>query len=243
MIFSHIHRYTPSQLATNQANSWQYEIVFAESYISDQEASSRLALSSSSSIQPTSQTSPDASTSSSPSSELTHAPQNDPSSPSPETSPTYERMILDSTPYLCSVPSPPPPKPHNTTASHLAAEEETAELARATDRGWDLLQEMTGSCLFYISGWWSYEFCYSKSVKQFHPRTPGGNIPLYPPMEDPTTPAYVLGRFGEKKVNRHRLPSGGGSLGGALDGGLPLRMGRRGVQQPYKRRDRAVHAT
>ncbi|KAG8530875.1 uncharacterized protein KY384_004232 [Bacidia gigantensis] len=145
-----------------------------------------------------------------------------PASPS-----SYERMILDSTTYLCSVPAPSPDLPQNATATHLAAEEEKAELARATDRGWDLLQEMSGSCLYFISGWWSYQFCYSESVKQFHQLPAGGNVPMFPPVEDPTTPSYVLGKFGEKKVNRHRLPSGG-SAGGALDGGLPLEDGQEG---------------
>ena len=46
---------------------------------------------------------------------------------------------------------------------------------------------------------------------------------MFPPVEDPTTPSYVLGRFGEKRVNRHRLPGGG--IGGALDGGLSAEEG------------------
>ena len=133
--------------------------------------------------------------------------------------PTYEQMILDSTPYLCAIPPPPPTPTPNANATLRDHEAETAELARATDRGWDLLQDMSGQCLYFISGWWSYQFCYSQSVKQFHPLPPGGNVPLFPPVEDPTTPTYVLGRFGEKKINRHRLPANGGE-GGAIDGGL-----------------------
>ena len=136
-------------------------------------------------------------------------------------------MILESTPYLCSVPAPPSEPAKNATASHLAAEEEKAELARATDRAWDLLQEMSGSCLYFVSGWWSYQFCYSQSVKQFHQLPPGGNVPMFPPVEDPTTPSYILGKFGEKQVNRHRLPPGG-SASGALDGGLPPEDGSEG---------------
>ena len=133
-------------------------------------------------------------------------------------------MILDSTTYLCSLPTPPPPtEAKNSNHSVRAAEEETAELARATDRGYDLLQPMSNSCLYFISGWWSYQFCYSQSVKQFHQLPPGKNVPMFPPVEDPTTPSYILGRFGEKRVNRHRLPGGG--VGGALDGGLSAEDG------------------
>ena len=46
---------------------------------------------------------------------------------------------------------------------------------------------------------------------------------MFPPVEDPTTPSYILGRFGEKRVNRHRLPAGG--IGSALDGGLSAEEG------------------
>ncbi|KAL9130010.1 MAG: hypothetical protein Q9217_001694 [Psora testacea] len=140
-----------------------------------------------------------------------------------DTTSRYERMILNSTPYLCSLPNPPPLETKNTTASTRAAEEEAAELARATDRGYDLLEPMSNSCLYFISGWWSYQFCYAHSVKQFHQLPPGKNVPVVPPVEDPTTPSYILGRFGEKRVNRHRLPAGG--VGGALDGGLSAEEG------------------
>ena len=47
---------------------------------------------------------------------------------------------------------------------------------------------------------------------------------MFPPVEDPTTPSYTLGKFGERKVNRHRLESGD-STGGALDGGLAAEAG------------------
>jgi len=44
---------------------------------------------------------------------------------------------------------------------------------------------------------------------------------MFPPVEDPTTPSYTLGRFGEK-VNRHRLSA---REAGRLDGGLPPESG------------------
>ena len=215
----------------------QYDIVFSESYISDKEASIRLSYASSNSatrVPPASIPPHESPSSSSSSSDQQQAglspiaPHDQQRSHSPtdplsgnSISPdrqhqipdTYERMILDSRPYLCSIPQAPHPST-NATSSQRAAEEEAAELARATDRGWDLLQEMSGKCLYFISGWWSYSFCYAQSVKQFHPLPPGkGGAPVFPPVEDPTTPSYVLGRFGDRRVNAHRS-----GMAGAIDG-------------------------
>ena len=201
----------------------KYEIVFSESYISGKEASSRLSYASA--LSATNAPPADPSTSAEPGvADLSNiSPLDGSTSPldlhSPDRRPDrssemYERMVLDSRPYLCSIPQPPPPST-NATSSQKAAEEEAAELARATDRGWDLLQEMSGSCLYFISGWWSYSFCYAQSVKQFHPLPPGkGGAPSFPPAEDPTTPSYVLGKFGDRRVNAHRS-----GLGGAIGGG------------------------
>ena len=74
---------------------------------------------------------------------------------------------------------------------------------------------MAGQCLYFISGWWSYSFCYASSVKQFHQLPPGkGGAPIFPPVEDPATPSYVLGKFGDRKVNSHRVGMGGSNPGG-----------------------------
>ena len=125
-------------------------------------------------------------------------------------------MILHDRPYLCSIPSVDPPSTNSTTQAR-AASEETAELARATDRGYDLLRSMSGSCLYFISGWWSYSFCYNAHVKQFHQLPPGKGTPIFPPVEDPATPSYVLGKFGEVR-NRFEDVDG---VGGGRDAGLP----------------------
>lgn len=66
---------------------------------------------------------------------------------------------------------------------------------RATDRGWELLQGMQGDCIYYLSGWWSYSFCYNDEVKQFHQLPPGKGVPMYPPVEDTQVQSFVLGRF------------------------------------------------
>ena len=131
-------------------------------------------------------------------------------------------MILHNRPYLCSIPSVPPPSTNSTTQAR-AASEETAELARATDRGYDLLRSMSGSCLYFISGWWSYSFCYNTHVKQFHQLPPGKGTPIFPPVEDPATPSYVLGKFGEV---RNRFED---ADDGARDAGLRPQEGEEGM--------------
>ena len=128
---------------------------------------------------------------------------------------SYEYMILDSAPYLCSIPQVSPPQ-KNESATRSKADEEK-ELARATNRGWELLKDMEGHCMYFISGWWSYSFCYNADIKQFHQLPPGrGGMPVFPPIEDPQTPAYYLGRYegrkgGEKQAERQQEQIGGSS--------------------------------
>jgi protein OS-9 len=102
--------------------------------------------------------------------------------------------------YLCSIPVIPEEQPANSTASaEQAKAEEEKELMRATDRGWELLEGMAGNCIYYISGWWSYSFCYKDEVKQFHQLPPSRGVPIYPPVEDTTVKSFILGKFAEKK--------------------------------------------
>ncbi|KAE9976644.1 hypothetical protein BLS_001926 [Venturia inaequalis] len=107
---------------------------------------------------------------------------------------TYENMILNDMRYLCSIPRVPDEDTHQNNTKPNPDEEEK-ELARATTRGWELLQEMEGSCLYFFSGWWSYSFCYGDEVRQFHQLPPGKNVPVYPPVEDQGVTAYILGKF------------------------------------------------
>nr|GFD60541.1 hypothetical protein [Tanacetum cinerariifolium] len=76
--------------------------------------------------------------------------------------------------------------------------EEEKELVRAADRGWELLEGMRGNCIYYLSGWWSYSFCYNNEVKQFHQLPPSRGVPIYPPVEDTSVHSFVLGRFSNK---------------------------------------------
>lgn len=110
----------------------------------------------------------------------------------------------------------------NATEKELHKLQEEKELARATTRGWELLNEMDGKCLYFISGWWSYSFCYGNEIKQFHQLPVGSGTKGFPPKEDPGTASYVLGRV-----------EGGGSgangLGGiGANGQGPARKGAAG---------------
>ncbi|KAJ5591788.1 uncharacterized protein N7459_002157 [Penicillium hispanicum] len=107
----------------------------------------------------------------------------------------YEEMVLDDRRLLCQIPRVNKDE-LNTTAWKQAGEaDEKKELARATDRGLELLREMEGKCMYYFSGWWSYSFCYRQQIKQFHALPAGRGIPHYPPVEDPTTHSFILGQF------------------------------------------------
>ena len=136
---------------------------------------------------------------------------------------TYEEMVLDGRRFLCQIPRVDTDGKNATTGADDAQskEEQEKELARATERGLELLREMEGKCMYYVSGWWSYSFCYKNQVKQFHALPSGSGVPSYPPMEDPTTHSFVLGRFpqdedeeeaeegvpGEEKKKKKKKPS------------------------------------
>ncbi|KAL4902545.1 protein OS-9 [Aspergillus multicolor] len=111
---------------------------------------------------------------------------------------SYEELILEGQRYLCEVPVVKAAE-HNQTKEEVNEDQERKELARATDRGLELLREMEGKCLYYISGWWSYSFCYMNQIKQFHALPSGAGIPNYPPMEDHTTHSFILGRFPQEE--------------------------------------------
>ncbi|KAH7021316.1 glucosidase II beta subunit-like protein-domain-containing protein [Microdochium trichocladiopsis] len=105
---------------------------------------------------------------------------------------TYEIMSAPPHRYLCAIPVIEAPVAPNKTATELAKAEEAKELARASAHGWDLVNGLEGSCLHYVLGWWSYTFCYGQSVVQFHALP--GSMKIGPPVRDPQTMEYVLGR-------------------------------------------------
>ncbi|KAM0335095.1 hypothetical protein ACHAQA_000130 [Verticillium albo-atrum] len=164
----------------------QYEVIFSETFISQQEADALLSRGN-----PHSTYSADFSSQSDLSQNVQEA-TNDKDSTTDDVQETYELMHLAPSKYLCSIPILEPATPENKTANDLAKQEEARELARASAAGWDLINELDGSCLYYMSGWWSYSFCYNRQIVQFHalPMTPNGK----PPVRDPNTLDFVLGR-------------------------------------------------
>ncbi|TID17078.1 hypothetical protein E6O75_ATG09844 [Venturia nashicola] len=124
---------------------------------------------------------------------------------------TYENMVLNDQRYLCSIPRVPDEDTHKNETKPNPDEEEK-ELARATIRGWELLQEMEGSCLYFFGGWWSYSFCYGDGVRQFHQLPPGKNVPVYPPVEDQGVTAYTLGKFDGRKSDGTQKTLGGEAM-------------------------------
>ncbi|KFX88828.1 hypothetical protein O988_08877, partial [Pseudogymnoascus sp. VKM F-3808] len=105
----------------------------------------------------------------------------------------YTRLLLHSTPHLCSIPRPPVAE-RNLTSEAIHKASLAVELSRANTHGWELLSPLGGSCLYYTSGWWSYKFCYNDSITQFHAAPPQPGRPQFPPVRDPRTPQFVLGR-------------------------------------------------
>ncbi|KAL7805650.1 glucosidase II beta subunit-like domain-containing protein [Trichoderma aethiopicum] len=105
---------------------------------------------------------------------------------------TYELMNMPPHRYVCAIPVIEPPSPENQTATELAKAEEARELSRAAASGWNLLSELEDTCLYFMSGWWSYRFCNNREIVQFHalPSTPMGK----PPQRDPHADEYVLGQ-------------------------------------------------
>ncbi|KAI0596953.1 glucosidase II beta subunit-like protein-domain-containing protein [Biscogniauxia sp. FL1348] len=105
---------------------------------------------------------------------------------------TYEIMSMPPHRYLCAIPVIEPPPAPNKTATELAKAEEAREMERASAHGWDLVNGLDGNCLYYMSGWWSYRFCYGHDVVQFHALP--ASVKSGPPVRDPNTAEYVLGR-------------------------------------------------
>ncbi|KAF2800004.1 hypothetical protein K505DRAFT_229726 [Melanomma pulvis-pyrius CBS 109.77] len=172
----------------------QYEVVFPNTYITENDATSLLSHSASRSGSSTTAKSQQTQELSKPGK---HASGSTPDDVALEE--TYEAVVLGGQRYLCSIPVIPEEVPQNSTATaEQAKAEEEKELMRAADRGWELLDGMQGQCIYFLSGWWSYSFCYKDEVKQFHQLPPSRGVPIYPPVEDTTVKSYVLGRFSEK---------------------------------------------
>ncbi|KAF8852348.1 hypothetical protein BDZ45DRAFT_659379 [Acephala macrosclerotiorum] len=167
----------------------QYEVIFSDSLISNAEASLIIEQSSSAIHDP-----PQSSTTNGIQSQ--HGALGSGSSAGVSFDPaheTYEYMYLNDEQHLCTIPIVDIPPKNETSAAEARATEQK-ELARATDKGWELLQDLEGNCLYFVSGWWSYSFCYNNEITQFHQLPPQPGKPMLPPQRDPTTKQFVLGK-------------------------------------------------
>jgi protein OS-9 len=135
-------------------------------------------------------------------------------SPNPDSDPsadtilshTYNLVTLPPQSYLCSIPAIAPPLPPNQTAAALARTEEARERDRASASGWSIIHSsLDGNCLYYMSGWWSYSFCYDQEIVQFHALPAGTHKGGVPPVRDPQSAEYVLGRvhYDQHDPNHH----------------------------------------
>lgn len=165
----------------------QYEVTFSDDYLLEAQAQAR--------VSKNAQTDDDV---------PSHLGQYRPSStelgsdsiPTEEVKMEYEAMILEGQRYLCSIPQVKKPDIEQSTNGTLSKADEAKELARATEHGWQLLSGMSDHhCLYYISGWWSYKFCYNDIVRQFHQLPPSKGIPVFPPIEDPGVSGFTLGKY------------------------------------------------
>lgn len=132
----------------------------------------------------------------------------------------YESMTLDGQRFLCGISQVVKPTRQTPVNETLSKAEEEKELARATNRGWALLNGMEGNCIYYISGWWSYRFCYNEGVRQFHQLPPSKGVPIYPPVEDPGVDGFTLGQYrhiDQPKVQSQRGEDHNSEQSNALD--------------------------
>lgn len=104
---------------------------------------------------------------------------------------TFELVNMGDYKYLCSIPVLEPATGENKTATELARAEEAREESRAVASGWELIGRLEDTCLYYMSGWWSYSFCRNTEIVQYHAlaSSPKGQ----PPKRDLHSPEYVLG--------------------------------------------------
>lgn len=91
--------------------------------------------------------------------------------------------------YLCLIPQPPELAPPPTS------EEPEAEPSLA--HSWNLLQGLSGKCLYYKYDWFTYSYCHNHEIRQFRER-PQSLINqisgAYQPEEDSDHNSYILGK-------------------------------------------------
>ncbi|KAF8797944.1 hypothetical protein BYT27DRAFT_7178207 [Phlegmacium glaucopus] len=90
--------------------------------------------------------------------------------------------------YICLI-----PKPLDTIPSFTDDDLDT-DVTPA--RSWSLLQPLTGTCLYYRQGWFTYSYCHNDEIRQFKEIIPSQVrfTGSYKPEEDREWESYTLGR-------------------------------------------------
>ncbi|GJP47101.1 hypothetical protein CLOM_g6336 [Closterium sp. NIES-68] len=157
------------------------------------------------------------------------APSTAPSSPSspaalPVDEPGLESVVMaasDGKRYRCILPPPNLASPHSSAAGGgggadgVDAKGGAAGVAYGESRKSpeDLLDAMKGlPCFYRQDGWWTYEFCYKKHIRQMHIEQQDG--------ENKVTMDFVLGRYSARESLRaqKRLEAATAAGGGAAAG-------------------------
>ncbi|GAB7365158.1 hypothetical protein MBLNU230_g6245t1 [Neophaeotheca triangularis] len=168
----------------------QYAVAFSDDYLTEAQAQSRLA---SNKVSLDNHHTPSHIEHYKPRPDDSHSPDHD--SSKDDTKYNHEQLILQGNRYLCSIPQVTKAAQEARQNDSVTQAEERKELARANNRGWELLHSMQDNCMYFIGGWWSYKFCYNQGVKQFHQLPPSRGVPIWPPVEDPTVEGYTLGTY------------------------------------------------
>lgn len=113
------------------------------------------------------------------------------SSPSREPEPVFKLELMKMGPdhsYLCLVP-PVPPISDNPPQIEDSSEETTLI------QSWNLLQALSGKCLYHRQGWFTYSYCHNSHVRQFREAAHTHPHPIgHKPEEDAEWEAYTLGQ-------------------------------------------------
>ncbi|KAJ2388713.1 Protein OS-9 [Coemansia sp. RSA 2611] len=100
--------------------------------------------------------------------------------------------------FLCQMPRVDPHTPTATEDTKTERDEtgEQQEEEQAIARGLGLLQPLTRNCITYTTGWWTFEYCHDRLVRQYHRMAPDkhGHVAEI---------EYRLGEYSQRK----RLPT------------------------------------
>lgn len=90
--------------------------------------------------------------------------------------------------FLCSLPHPAPEESILTDAEYQLTEKE--RLKQGLARGKELLAPI--KCIYYTNGWFTYEYCHGRHIRQFH--RPPPKLGTHNRAERPPLFEYYLGR-------------------------------------------------